>query len=262
LLESQVDIAALDLVEPSTKCSPREQISQEIALIFQRVKPGTVEGAVLAHAVYDAAGLPESASPTVDQLGHKPFLALACANILVGVDNSPALFLDHEEQIVALCRDLPKLELLQPGLSDKLETLLTCLAVLQFLKPGEFCTEPIDARIVAPLIKERELGHVEALVRMFEPSPRPEQNFMDWPALMIIASAQARPPGADSVLTIPTGRGDCLGWVVARQLADSLRFERTDLKIVTFGKITAIKDDSEQARARAQVKDLFDGINR
>src|SRR5665647_2013088 len=238
------DVALADRTVTSRQPSFPDKISRDLARIFEEMSPGTAQ---TARAVYLVAGLPFGVLPTTDQLATKPFLALACANSLIGPNNRPTLLLEHQEQILALSAESSTAALaVQRGLSDKIQTVLTCLAVLHSLTPDRCRTEPISAETLAVLIKAREQAHLAALVRMFEPGPKsePEDDSLGWAAHMIVASVQARTLEERSVLTIPTSEGDSLGWAVSRRLAMSAGLPSAKLVAEIDIKMKLIPDEA------------------
>jgi hypothetical protein len=258
-----VDATPADRMDTRGEYSLRDQISDDIAQVFSGMQVGTDECAVLARAVYIAAGLKPGVLPAVEELARKPFLALACANSLVGSDISMGLLLEHGKHILALSRE-PAMSALQrqPGLSAAIQTVLILFAVLQSLQQGPCPTESMTVETVAPLIRSREETHIEALVHMFEsgPGPAPEIHPLGWAARMIVASALALSLGQRSVLTIPTYGGDHLGWVVSRRLAKSSRVSSGGLMGEIDVKLLTIADTSARADVEARIWRLFDGL--
>ncbi|MEP7193213.1 MAG: hypothetical protein ABI903_10140 [Actinomycetota bacterium] len=240
----------------------RDQIADDIAEIFYEMPAGTDGCAVLARAVYVAAGLRPGVSPGVEDLSGKPFLAFACANSLVGLDRSPGQFLEHAKHILALTRE-PSMSRLdrQPGLSAAMQTVQMRLAVLQSVQQGACPTESMTVTTVAPLFRAREEAYIEALVHMFESGPglEPITGLLSWVAHLIVASALALSLEQTSVLTIPTSGGEPLGWVVARRLVmKSGGFSRAMLRSTTDSRLLTITDPSTRDKVNHQISRLFD----
>lgn len=265
-VRSPVQVGRGGRVDVSAQWAVRDRICQDLSQLLDEVPAGTTEGAVLGRAVCLAAGLPPGALPTIEELAERPFLARACANILVGPKKSPKLLLEHSKQIVALLGDSSAL-VSQPDLLGKLQTELTSLAVLQCLDQDFLRTEPITAATVAPFITAAEEVHIEALVHLFEPGTGPdsgtgsgpETDVLGWAARLIVASAGAATVGVRSVLTIPTRGGEGLGWVVSRRLVTSLAFPRARLEAEIVKRAAAIANDDMRTRAEKQIGKLLVG---
>jgi hypothetical protein len=255
-----LDVAPHERMGTSSDSWLRDQICDDIAQIFYGMPAGTPECAAIARAVYVAAGLGRGDSPTVDELARKPFLALACANSLVGPDQCLQQILEHAEQIIALNREPSASRFLgQPHLSAAMQRALTCVAVLQCLRPESALTEAPSVEIVARLVEAQEEAHVAALVHLFAPGPEavtePATAQYHWAARLIVASAQAEWLGDRSALTIRTGGGDCLGLAVSRRLVRSTTFSATRLRDAIDSQKSAITDERTRAQIHHRISD-------
>jgi GTPase-associated protein 1, N-terminal domain type 2/GTPase-associated protein 1, middle domain len=257
-----LDAPPAERVDAPREGSLRAEIAEDIAKILYEMPAGSAECAAVARAVCVAAGLEPGVLPTVDELTTKPFLALACANSLVGPEPSPRLLLDHGHQILSLNRE-PAMSVLrrQSGLPAAIQRALTSLAILQALDGDGSRTEVVAVATVAPLIEAGEEAHLASMVHMLESGsgPEPDTDSLSWAASLVVATGEALSLHARSVLTVPAGEGDLVGWALSRRLASSGRYSAARLRGEIDIKLLAITDDVTRARVDHQIHRFFEG---